>query len=89
IEEWKSIPKEIYQNLINSMPSRIQAVISANGIKLTIPLNFNSKQEITDNLIYEPYIYKISNEESGNETPQIADSQNKTTNFINMMKIYY
>ena len=31
IEEWKSIPKEIYQNLISSMPSRIQAVISANG----------------------------------------------------------
>jgi len=31
IEEWKSIPKEIYQNLNSSMPSRIQAVISANG----------------------------------------------------------
>jgi len=31
IKEWKSIPKEIYRKLINSMPSRIYAVISAKG----------------------------------------------------------
>jgi transposase/predicted transcriptional regulator len=31
IEEWKSIPKETYRSLISSMPSRIQAVISAKG----------------------------------------------------------
>ena len=31
IEEWESIPEELYRSLISSMPSRIQAVISANG----------------------------------------------------------
>ena len=31
IEEWESIPKDLYRKLISSMPSRIQAVISAKG----------------------------------------------------------
>ena len=31
IEEWESIPKNLYHKLISSMPSRIQAVISAKG----------------------------------------------------------
>ena len=31
IEEWESIPKDLYRKLISSMPSRIQVVISAKG----------------------------------------------------------